>query len=142
MANLQRAIEIAVTAHKAQLQKNGLPYVLHPLTLMFGVDALEAKMAAVLHDVVEDTAWTLDELKEEGFPKDVIDAVAYLTHDASLSYESYIEQIATNDLARVVKLADLTDNMNTLRIPELQEKDFERLSKYHKAWRKLRDVSG
>lgn len=105
MANLQCALEIAITAHKGQTQKNGLPYILHPLTLMHTVDSLDAKMAAVLHDVVEDTAWTLDELKQEGFSSAVIEAVACLTHSEGDSYDVYIEKISKNALARKVKIA-------------------------------------
>ena len=137
MADLQRAIEIAVTAHKGQLQRNGLPYVLHPLTLMMGVASVEAKMAAVLHDVIEDTNWQLDDLRAERFSESVIQAIDCLTHRAGEEYETYIERVRVNEIAREVKLADLTDNMNICRIPELKLRDLSRLERYHKAWLRL-----
>ena len=137
MADLQRALEIAIESHKGQLQKNGLPYVLHPLTLMLSVTSVEAKISAVLHDVVEDTDWELEDLEAEGFSPCVLEALNCLTHKDGQSYEVYIERISTNKIAREVKLADLKDNMNIRRIPELKEKDLTRLEKYHRAWRKL-----
>ncbi len=137
MADLQRAIEVAVEAHKGQLQKNGLPYVLHPLNLMLAVDSVEAKISAVLHDVVEDTDWTLEDLKAEGFTCAVIDALICLTHREGEDYGDYIERIAVNAIAREVKLADLEDNMNIRRIPDLKQKDLDRLKKYHEAWFRL-----
>ena len=108
MADLQRALEIAVKAHKGQLQKNGLPFMLHPLTLLQNVDSVEAKIAAVLHDVVEDTAWELVDLEREGFSAAVLAALELLTHREGVSYEDYTEKIYTNGLATEVKLADLT----------------------------------
>ena len=137
MADLQRALEIAIEAHKGQLQKNGLPYVLHPLTLMLSVTSVEAKICAVLHDVVEDTDWELKDLEAEGFPPCIIEALNYLTHRDRESYEVYIERIRSNKIAREVKLADLKDNMNIRRIPELTQKDLTRLEKYHRAWCQL-----
>ena len=137
MSDLQRAIEIAVSAHKGQLQKNGLPYVLHPLSLMQSVRSVNAKITAVLHDVVEDTAWTMEDLEAEGFSKQVLAALDCLTHTPEESYEDYISKIRTNPLAREVKLADLQDNMNIRRIPELQQKDLKRLERYHQAWNTL-----
>lgn len=137
MSDLQRALEIAITAHRGQVQKNGLPYVLHPLTLMLSVTSTEAKIASVLHDVVEDTDWTLTDLETEGFAPTIIDALNCLTHRDEESYDTYIERIHTNAIAREVKLADLKDNMNIRRIPTLQDKDLNRLKKYHQAWFKL-----
>lgn len=137
MSNLQRAIEIAVEAHKDQVQKSGLPYVLHPLALMGAVSAIDAKIAAVLHDVVEDTAWSLDDLRAEGFSPAILAAIDCLTHRDGEAYDDYIERVAGNELARTVKLADLKDNMNFRRIPELKQKDLDRLAKYHRAWFQL-----
>jgi (p)ppGpp synthase/HD superfamily hydrolase len=134
MADIQRAIEIAVTAHKGQLQKNGLPYILHPLTLMLAVSSMEAKITAVLHDVIEDTEWQLDDLRTEGFSESVIQAIDCLTHREGEDYDCYIDRISNNPIAREVKLADLTDNMNLKRLPTLQPKDFPRIEKYHRAW--------
>ena len=140
MADLQRALEIAIAAHKGQLQKNGLPYVLHPLTLMLSVTPVEAKISAVLHDVVEDTDWELKDLEAEGFSPAVMEALDCLTHRDGESYADYIDRIRSNKIACEVKLADLTDNMNIRRIPELTNKDLHRLEKYHQAWRKLSNL--
>ncbi len=137
MADIQRAIEIAVSAHKGQLQRNGLPYVLHPLTLMLAVSSIEAKIAAVLHDVVEDSAWELEDLRAEGFSDSVIEAIDCLTHTGEEEYAAYIERVSTNDIAREVKLADLKDNMNLLRLPNLKDRDLPRLERYHRAWLRL-----
>ena len=134
MADLQRAIEIAVSAHKGQQQRNGFPYVLHPLKLMFAVSSVQAKIVAVLHDVVEDSTWELEDLRAEGFCESIIQAIDCLTHREGEEYEVYIERVSGNDIAREVKLADLTDNMNICRIPELKPKDLSRLERYHKAW--------
>ena len=137
MSDLQRALEIAVTVHKGQVQKSGAPYVLHPLRLMFSVDSEEEKIAALLHDVVEDTDWELAGLKAEGFSQEVIDAIDCLTHQEGVDYEVYINKIAGNALARAVKLADLRDNMNIIRLPKVNEQALDRINKYHKAWLKL-----
>lgn len=137
MSNLQRAIEIAVHAHRDQSTKDGQPYVLHPLTLMMRVDSEIEKIAAVLHDVVEDTPVTQDELKSEGFSDEVLAVVELLTHPEGMSYDDYIDRLAVNPIARKVKLADLGHNMDITRIPDPTQNDFERLQKYHRIWKKL-----
>lgn len=139
MADLQRALEIAVQAHKGQLQKDGLPYVLHPIKLMMSMNTDDEKIAAVLHDVIEDTPWSLEDLRNEGFSETLLDAIECLTHPKGLSYDDYIEQLSGNPLARQVKLADLQDNMDIRRIPDVVEKDLQRLAKYHRVWKMLID---
>ena len=137
MAGLQRAIEIAVQAHRAQTRKDGSPYILHPMRVMFRVQDEDAQMAAILHDVVEDTAITLEELRSAGFSNAVLSAVDLLTHRDGVAYEAYVDAIADNPLARTVKLADLEDNMNVREIPELSDRDLKRTEKYHRAWKRL-----
>ncbi|MGA0197609.1 MAG: GTP pyrophosphokinase [Prochlorotrichaceae cyanobacterium] len=137
MADLQRAIEIAVSAHQGQRQRNGLPYVLHPFTLMLEMKSIPTQIAAVLHDVVEDSEWTLAQLAEEGFAPEILTAIDCLTHREGEPYTAYIDRIAENSLARQVKLADLRDNMDIQRIPHLNDRDLERLGRYHQAWLKL-----
>ncbi|ACL03330.1 metal dependent phosphohydrolase [Desulfatibacillum aliphaticivorans] len=137
MSDLDRALEIAVQAHKGQKDKAGAPYVLHPLRLMMRMHSPEALMAAVLHDVVEDTDWTLDDLKKEGFSEEVLEALDHLTWRQDEKYGEYIERLKSNPLARVIKLADLEDNMDLTRIARPSAKDFERVRKYHKAWARL-----
>ena len=133
MATLERAIEIAAKAHAGQVDKAGQPYVLHPLRMMLAVTTPEARMAAVLHDVVEDTAVTLDELRAEGFPASVLEAVEALTKREGEDYEAFIRRVAPNPIAREVKLADLRDNSDLSRIAEPTERDFARVEKYRRA---------
>lgn len=133
MATLERAIEIAAKAHAGQVDKAGQPYVLHPLRMMLAVTTAEARMAAVLHDVVEDTAVTLEELRDEGFPAAVISAVEALTKRDGEDYETFIRRVAPNPIAREVKLADLRDNSDLSRIAEPTERDRERIRKYRRA---------
>lgn len=140
VATLEDAISIAAQAHRGQRDKAGAVYLLHPLRLMLRMDSEAAMMAAVLHDVVEDSDWTLEGLRERGFSEEVIEAVACLTHRDGESYEEFVERLKTNPLARRVKIADLEDNMNVLRIGQLGPKDLERLEKYHRAWRVLTEV--
>lgn len=137
MATLERAIEIAARAHAGQIDKAGQPYILHPLRLMLAVRTPHERMAAILHDVVEDTPLTFDDLAGEGFPPEVIEAVRALT---KLEGESRIEaakRAVRNPIARAVKLADVTDNMGLGRIAEPGEKDFARLKEYEQVRRIL-----
>lgn len=141
MATLEDAISIAALAHKGQTEKAGARYILHPLRIMMKMKTESEMMAGILHDVVEDSdQWTIEKLRERGFNDEVLEAVECLTHGEDESYEDYIGRVQTNQIARQVKLADLEDNMNIMRIgKELKEKDFKRLEKYHKTWLKLKD---
>lgn len=130
---IERAIAIALTAHSGQVDKAGAPYILHPLRLMVQMDTEDEQLAALLHDVVEDSDLTLDDLRDEGLPESVLAALALLTHQAGEDYEDYVRRIADNPLARKVKLADLADNMRLDRIPNPTPKDLERLEKYREA---------
>jgi (p)ppGpp synthase/HD superfamily hydrolase len=105
--------------------------------MMLRMDSETAMMAAVLHDVVEDTDWTLERLREAGFAEEVVEAVDCLTHREGESYEEFVGRVRANPIARQVKVADLEDNMNIRRIGQLGAKDLERLEKYHRAWRVL-----
>jgi hypothetical protein len=140
-ALLERAIALAVEAHQGQRDKAGMPYILHPLRMMLGMGTPEEKMAAMLHDVVEDTAWTLDALRQQGFPEAVIEAVDGLTRRAEETYEAFIARAARHPLARRVKLADLEDNLDLRRLANLTAADLERLIRYQRAWHYLTDVS-
>ena len=137
MANLEEAIGIAVEAHRGQTDRAGAPYILHPLRMMFAVQTDAERMAAVLHDVVEDTDWTLDALRERGFPEQVVAAVDNLTRREGESYEEFVRRAAMHPVARRVKVADLEDNMDVRRIGSVSPEDTERLTKYHRAWRLL-----
>jgi (p)ppGpp synthase/HD superfamily hydrolase len=130
MSTLERAIEIAARSHAGQVDKAGQPYILHPLRLMLAVTAPEERIVAVLHDVVEDTPVTLDDLAAAGFSRDVLTAVAALTKLEGESRIAAAQRAAQNPIARVVKLADVADNMDLSRISVPTEKDFVRLREY------------
>ena len=137
MAGLEEAIALAVSAHRGQKDKAGQPYILHPLRMMLAVEGEHARMAAVLHDVVEDTEVSLEQLQAEGFPAEVVEAVDGLTRRADESYDEFIERAAVNPIARVVKKADLEDNMDLRRLAELGPKELERLARYRRGWERL-----
>ena len=132
-----RAIRIAVEAHRGQKDRAGAPYILHPLRMMFRLQTDAERMAAVLHDVVEDTDWTLDQLRAEGFPEEVVAAVDHLTRRDGESYEEFVIRAAAHPVARRVKIADLEDNMDVRRMGTVTEQDGDRLTRYHRAWRSL-----
>ncbi|HEY0735347.1 MAG TPA: HD domain-containing protein [Herpetosiphonaceae bacterium] len=141
MATLGRAIAIAAQAHQEQRDKAGAPYILHPLRMMAQMRGEDERIVAVLHDLIEDTEWTLDQLRAEGFSDDVLEAIDCLTRRDDESYEAFIERASHNELARKVKLADLEDNMDLRRIAEVTDKDLERLHKYHRARQMLLTAS-
>jgi len=134
---LEDAILIAAEAHRGKEDKGGEPYVLHPLRVMLKLQGAEERIAAVLHDVVEDTGRELADLAWMGFSEAVVAALDALTHRDGESYEEYVERAAANRIARKVKLADLEDNMDVRRLKDFGREDGERFQKYHKAWRRL-----
>ncbi len=132
---LEKAIQIAVEAHKGQKDKAGQPYILHPLRVMFLGQTENEKICGVLHDIVEDTHWTFEDLKKEGFSDEVIDALKCVTKISdNEDYNKFIERVSTNPLAVKVKLNDLKDNMDLTRLSEITEKDKQRISKYKRAF--------
>ena len=135
--NIERAISMALKAHQGQLDKGGHPYILHPLAVMNRVHTLDEKMVAVLHDVVEDSDVTLEELRREGFEAPIIEAVALLTKLEGESYEQFIDKVSTHTLARQVKIADIQENMDLSRIPNPTDDDRRRLDKYKRALHQL-----
>ena len=137
MNPLELAIEIAVAAHKGQTDKAGLPYILHPLRIMMRMPDQATKIVAMLHDVVEDTSVTLADLESEGFSSAILKAVDCMTHRSEDNYDAYIQRLAGNPIARLVKLGDLEDNMNILRLETIGDKDIVRLRKYRKYHRLL-----
>jgi (p)ppGpp synthase/HD superfamily hydrolase len=134
---LEKAISIAAEAHRGQKDKNGKPYILHPISVMGKVHTETEKIVAVLHDVVEDTDWTFDKLKTEGFPQEIIDALDGVTKRDGEEYENFVDRSAKNPISRRIKLADLEDNMDARRMREMTDKDMARLRKYRKAWAQL-----
>ena len=136
---LDRAIAIAAEAHTDQKDKTGISYILHPIRLMIQMDSEEAMIAAVLHDVVEDSVWTLDDLRREGFSDEVLNAVDCLTHreGEGEDYWDYIKRAGSDPIALKVKLADLLDNLNPNRLNKVTEEDEKRFERYRKAQKML-----
>lgn len=132
-ASLDDAIALARRAHSGQTDKAGKDYIEHPLRVMENCASVQAKIVGVLHDVVEDSDFTLDDLQQMNFAPEVVEAVALLTKSGDIEYSNYIAQIKNNAIAREVKMADLRDNMNLSRIAQPTEKDFKRLEKYRGA---------
>ena len=137
MPTLERALQIAVTAHAGQKDKAGGAYIFHPIRVMSRCRTPEAKIVGLLHDVVEDTSVTFDNLEAEGFSTAVLDALRLLTHDKAVPYETYIEHIKSNPTATEAKLADLEDNMDIRRLQEVDEKAGARFRRYLAAYRFL-----
>ena len=133
MSTLERAIAIAAEAHEGQLDKGGAPYVLHLARVMVEMDSPTERIVAVLHDLVEDTAWKFEQLRAEGFSELVVSAVDSLTRRGSEDYMTFVRRAARHDVARKVKIADLRDNMDPTRLSEPTEKDRERLQRYQLA---------
>jgi (p)ppGpp synthase/HD superfamily hydrolase len=132
------ALALALEAHRGQTDKYNQPYIMHVLGVMGRVRTIEEKIVALLHDVVEDTDHTFDDLRALGISERVITAVDCLTRRRGESYDHFVDRIAPNPLARAVKLADLEDNMDVRRASRtMKDKDAERMEKYRKAWQKL-----
>lgn len=133
MSNLEKAISVALNAHAGQVDKAGCPYILHPLRLMLKFEMEQERIAAVLHDVVEDSDITLDNLSDIGFSKLIIEAVDHLTKMDGEDYNDFINRLSGNELARKIKIEGLKDNLNVTRIESLSSKDLARVERYHKA---------
>ncbi|WP_241286158.1 phosphohydrolase [Chryseobacterium arthrosphaerae] len=138
---LEKAISIAVQAHAGQTDKSGKPYILHVLRVMMKGKSEDEMIGGILHDLVEDTDWTFEQLKEEGFPQHIITALELVTRKDREKYSDFIQRIFGNPLAVAIKLNDLDDNMNVNRLNEVTVKDAERLSKYINA-RKYLETNG
>ena len=132
--NLEKAIQIAVEAHAGTKDKGGKAYILHPISVMMRVETEEEKIVAILHDVVEDTDWTFDALRIEGFSETVIEALETVTkYSEDEDYDEFIQRSLKNEIGRKVKTADLRENLDVTRIGELSEKDIARINKYKRA---------
>ncbi len=136
--NLERAIQIAVEAHAGVKDRGGNAYILHPISVMMRCETDEEKIVAILHDVVEDTDWTFEALREEGFSETIIKALRTVTkHSEDEDYDEFIQRSLKNEIGRKVKIADLRENLDVTRIGELTEKDIERINKYKRALKTL-----
>jgi len=137
MSTLERAIAIAVEAHAGQVDKAGAPYILHALRVMLRMETTEERIIAVLHDAVEDTHWTFDRLRAEGFSDRVLAAIDSVTKRHNETYDEFIDRAARNVVGRRVKFADLEDNVDLGRIAQPTESDHARIEKYRRAIARL-----
>ena len=129
-----KAVEVAIDAHKGVVDKGGMPYIMHPLRVSNKCKTFEGKIVGLLHDVVEDSDYTFEDLEKMGFSKEIIDSLKLLTHTKNEKYFDYIQKIKDNKISVEVKLSDLEDNMNLNRLLEITEKDLKRIEKYKKAY--------
>ena len=134
--NTRKAINIAYNAHMEQVDKSGIPYIFHPYHLAESMDTEDECIVALLHDVVEDTNVTFDELEKE-FSNKVIEALKLLTHDKKVPYDEYVLKIKENPIAKKVKLADLKHNSDNTRLTNITPEDIARNKKYENAIRIL-----
>lgn len=132
-----RALEIAVEAHKGQKDRYGKTYIFHPIRIMMKMESLTDKIVAILHDVVEDSNWTVEQLEKEGFPQEITKAVDTISKKDGEAYSDYIERVRENAIATRVKLADLEDNMDLRRIELMNEETINRLKIYRNAYQIL-----
>lgn len=129
----KKALKLCFEAHKDQVDKSGLPYVFHPFHLAEQMTDEVTTIVALLHDVIEDTAYTLDDLRSMGFPVEELNALALLTHDKNVPYMDYVSRIKKNPIAKAVKLADLRHNSDLSRLDTPDNKALERVQKYRNA---------
>jgi MOSC domain-containing protein YiiM len=137
MKTLEDALLLAIEAHRGQQDKYGAPYIFHPLRVMCRLETETERMVALLHDVVEDTALTVQDLAEADYPGEVVAAVDHLSRRPGETYADFTLRIRPHPLARRVKLADLQDNMDVRRMSELDEEALTRLRRYRNAWSML-----
>ena len=129
----KKALKLCFEAHKDQVDKTDMPYVFHPFHLAEQMDDEISTVCALLHDVIEDTDYTFDDLRGMGFPEEVIEALTLLTHDPAVPYMDYVKIIATNPTAKKVKIADLKHNSDLTRMNEIDEYAIRRTKKYKDA---------
>ena len=134
----KKALKLCFEAHKEQSDKSGMPYVFHPFHLAEQMKDEETTIVALLHDVVEDSDVTIDDLKKMGFSQNVVEAIALMTHDPDIEYMDYVAKIKENPIAKAVKLADLKHNSDMKRLDTVTKWDRERAAKYKKAIKLLK----
>lgn len=134
----KKALKLCFEAHKDQTDKSGMPYVFHPFHLAEQMKDEETTIVALLHDVVEDSDITVDDLRKMGFSESVIEAIALMTHQGDAEYMDYVARIKENPIAKAVKLADLKHNSDTSRLDTVTKWDRERVAKYKKAIKLLK----
>ena len=137
MSSLEHAITIAASAHAGYRSNNDEPYILHPLRVMLGLKAEDERIVAVLHDVVEKTGWTLANLKDEGFPERILEAIDAVTRRHGEAYFDFVQRTRGNELGRRVKIMDLKDNIAKVRKEPPTPHAEKKLSEYEEALTRL-----
>ena len=135
----KKALKLCFEAHNEQIDKSGMPYVFHPFHLAEQMTDEATTVVALLHDVVEDTELTFDDLEKQGFGEEIISALKLLTHNDDTPYMDYVAKIKTNKIATAVKLADLKHNSDLTRLDIVDEKALKRKEKYEKAIKLLEE---
>lgn len=147
----EHAYEVMELAHRGQVDKGGNHYFLHPFRVSqetknhftwkhTDFDKYIAECVALLHDVIEDSDITADDLVKEGFEYAIVNRVVRMTRKEDESYMDYVKRIGEDNICRVVKMCDLKDNMDITRLEKITDKDFDRLKKYHKAYKYLKSL--
>ncbi|HEX5836347.1 MAG TPA: hypothetical protein VFY26_00860 [Anaerolineales bacterium] len=139
MRLIETSLQIALRAYAGKVDKAGREYILHPLRVMAKMRTELEMSAALLHDVLEDSEITAEELLAEGIPAQVVEAVQRLTKNENEDYMDFVARAGKNRIAAAVKLADIEDNIDVLRLSSLDETDLARVRKYHAAWRLLKE---
>ena len=129
----KKALKLCFSAHKEQVDKTGLPYVFHPFHLAEQMDDEISTVCALLHDVIEDTDMTLEDILKMGFPNEVADVLSLLTHKEDVPYMDYVKEISKNPTATKVKIADLLHNSDMTRLNVIDEYAVKRAEKYKNA---------
>lgn len=141
MKLIEKSLQIALRAYAGKIDKAGREYILHPLRVMAKMKTDLEMSAALLHDVIEDSEITAEDLLAEGIPARVVEAVQYLSRNDGEEYEAFVARVKKDPLAARVKIADIEDNIDVLRLTSLDEWDLARVRKYHSAWRLLQAES-
>jgi (p)ppGpp synthase/HD superfamily hydrolase len=139
MRLIETSLQIALRAYAGKTDKAGREYILHPLRVMAKMETDFERATALLHDVIEDSEITAEQLLAEGVPAQVVEAVQYLTRKQNEDYMDFVARAKKNKIAAKVKIADIEDNIDVLRLTSLDEHDLARIRKYHAAWRFLKE---
>jgi (p)ppGpp synthase/HD superfamily hydrolase len=146
MSDLEHAISLAAKTHSGQVDKAGEPYILHPLRVMFRLSSDDERIVAVLHDVVEDSELSLEDLRDNGFSEEVVRAIEAVTklpeeEGSDVGYQAFVERAGNNPIACKVKIADLQDNLEVTRLSSFSDKDARRVARYLKSLRYLEKLA-
>jgi (p)ppGpp synthase/HD superfamily hydrolase len=138
MTIIEKSLAIALRAYEGKTDKAGREYIHHPLRLMARMSTDQEMSVALLHDVIEDSDISAEQLLADGIPAEVVEAVLCLTKYPDEDYRDFVARAKKNELARKVKIVDIEDNINVLRLQNLTDKDLARIRKYHAAWQFLK----